>query len=111
MRISPSTARLFRATHSNFPAHRAAHLLDNTMGEALGKIYVAKYFPPEAKAKAVELVHNLLKAYEADIRTLDWMRPATKAKARREDCTSSRSRSAIPTSGATIRRSRSREAT
>jgi putative endopeptidase len=60
---------------------RAAHLLDGAMGEALGKIYVAKYFPPEAKAKAVELVHNLLKAYEADIQTLDWMSPATKAKA------------------------------
>ena len=31
---------------------RAAHLLDDAMGEALGKLYVAKYFPPEAKAKA-----------------------------------------------------------
>ncbi len=60
---------------------RAAHLLDNEMGEALGQLYVAKYFPPEAKAKALELVHNLLKAYEADIQTLDWMSPATKAKA------------------------------
>jgi len=60
---------------------RAAHLVDNTMGEALGKVYVAKYFPPEAKAKALELVHNLLKAYEADIQTLDWMSAATKAKA------------------------------
>ena len=60
---------------------RAAHLLDGTMGEALGKVYVSKYFPPEAKAKAVELVHNLLKAYELDIQTLDWMSPATKAKA------------------------------
>jgi putative endopeptidase len=60
---------------------RAAHLLDGAMGEALGKVYVAKYFPPEAKAKAVELVHNLLKAYEADIQTLDWMSAATKAKA------------------------------
>jgi putative endopeptidase len=62
-------------------ATRAAHLLDNTMGEALGKLYVAKYFPPAAKAKAVELVHNLLKAYEADIQSLDWMSPETKAKA------------------------------
>jgi putative endopeptidase len=60
---------------------RAAHLLDNLMGEALGKLYVAKYFPPEAKAKALELVHNLLKAYEADIQTLDWMSAETKAKA------------------------------
>ncbi len=60
---------------------RAAHLLDGLMGEALGKLYVAKYFPPEAKAKAVELVDNLLKAYDADIRTLAWMTPATREKA------------------------------
>jgi putative endopeptidase len=60
---------------------RAAHLLDNDMGEALGKLYVAKFFPPEAKAKAVELVNNLLKAYDADIRTLSWMTPATREKA------------------------------
>jgi putative endopeptidase len=60
---------------------RAAHLLDNLLGEALGKLYVAKYFPPESKAKAVELVNNLLKAYDADIRTLTWMSPATREKA------------------------------
>jgi putative endopeptidase len=60
---------------------RAAHLLDNQMGEALGKLYVAKYFPPESKAKAEELIGNLLKAYDADIRTLDWMTDATKQKA------------------------------
>ncbi len=60
---------------------RAVHLLDQQMGEALGKLYVARYFPPEAKAKADLLVSNLLKAYEADIKTLDWMGPATRAKA------------------------------
>jgi len=60
---------------------RAVHLLDQDMGEALGKLYVARYFPPEAKAKADLLVSNLLKAYEADIKTLDWMSPATRAKA------------------------------
>ena len=60
---------------------RGVHLLDGVLGEALGKIYVAKYFPPEAKAKADALVANLLKAYEADIKTLDWMSEATKAKA------------------------------
>ncbi|HEY2069195.1 MAG TPA: M13 family metallopeptidase [Rhizomicrobium sp.] len=60
---------------------RAAHLLDDSMGEALGKLYVAKYFPPEAKAKAVELVNNLLKAYDASIRKLSWMSPATREKA------------------------------
>jgi putative endopeptidase len=60
---------------------RAAHLVDGLMGEALGKIYVAKYFPPESKAKAQELIGNLLKAYDADIRTIDWMSDATKQKA------------------------------
>ncbi|HEY0265406.1 MAG TPA: M13 family metallopeptidase N-terminal domain-containing protein, partial [Rhizomicrobium sp.] len=46
---------------------RAMHLLDQEMGEALGKLYVARYFPPDSKAKADQLVQNLLKAYEADI--------------------------------------------
>jgi putative endopeptidase len=36
------------------------HLLDQQMGEALGKLYVARYFPPDAKAKADLLVSNLL---------------------------------------------------
>ena len=48
-------------------AEIGVHLLDDKLGEALGKLYVAKYFPPEAKAKADELVANLLKAYAADI--------------------------------------------
>ncbi|MGB8601712.1 MAG: M13 family metallopeptidase, partial [Rhizomicrobium sp.] len=69
-----STKQLDRET-------RGVHLIDGSMGEALGKIYVAKYFPPEAKAKAQELVANLLKAYDADIHTLSWMSDATKAKA------------------------------
>lgn len=60
---------------------RGVHLVDGSMGEALGKIYVAKYFPPESKAKVEALVANLLKAYDADIRTLPWMSDATKAKA------------------------------
>jgi putative endopeptidase len=60
---------------------RGVHLLDNLIGEALGKLYVARYFPPESKAKADALVANLLKAYEADIKTLDWMSPATRQKA------------------------------
>jgi putative endopeptidase len=60
---------------------RGIHLLDSQMGEALGKLYVARYFPPEAKAKIKQLVANLLKAYEADIGTLTWMTPATRAQA------------------------------
>ena len=60
---------------------RGIHLLDEQMGEALGKLYCASYFPPEAKAKSQQLVANLLKAYEADIRSLTWMTPATRQKA------------------------------
>ena len=60
---------------------RAIHLLDANLGEALGKLYCARYFPPESKAKMQELVGNLLKAYAADIRTLDWMSEPTRTKA------------------------------
>jgi putative endopeptidase len=60
---------------------RGIHLLDEQMGEALGKLYCARYFPPEAKARSRELVANLLKAYEIDIRSLSWMTPATRQKA------------------------------
>ena len=56
-------------------------MLDNNIGEALGKLYVSKYFSPEAKAKADALVQNLLKAYAGDIKTLTWMTPATREKA------------------------------
>jgi putative endopeptidase len=60
---------------------RGIHLVDSLLGEDLGKLYVARYFTPEAKAKAEQLVSNLLKAYEADIKTLTWMSPATREKA------------------------------
>ena len=60
---------------------RGVQLLDQDMGEALGKLYCARYFPPEAKTKIQQLVANLLKAYEQDIQSLDWMTPATRAKA------------------------------
>ena len=60
---------------------RGVHLLDAQLGEALGKLYTARYFPPESKVKAQKLVDNLLKAYEADIKTLPWMSEATRAKA------------------------------
>jgi putative endopeptidase len=62
-------------------ATRGIQLVDGSMGEALGKLYVERYFPPEAKAKADELVKNLLAAYDADIRTLTWMGDATRARA------------------------------
>ncbi|MGB8601711.1 MAG: M13 family metallopeptidase [Rhizomicrobium sp.] len=72
--VQGKTAQLPRET-------RAMAMVDGAMGEALGKLYVAQYFPPDAKLKAKALVDNLLKAYAADIKTLDWMSPQTRAKA------------------------------
>jgi putative endopeptidase len=57
---------------------RGIALLDGAMGEALGKRYVEKYFPPQNKARMEALVRNLLDAYRRDIDTLDWMGPDTK---------------------------------
>jgi predicted metalloendopeptidase len=62
-------------------ATRGLHLLDQRLGHPLGKLYVARYFPPASKAKVEALVANLLKAYDADIRTITWMTDATKQKA------------------------------
>jgi len=60
---------------------RAVALEDGVLGEAVGRVYVAKYFPPEAKAKIRELVENLRVALGQRIEKLDWMSPETKAKA------------------------------
>jgi len=60
---------------------RGLELIDSSMGEGLGKLYVAKYFPPASKARMDQLVGNLLAAYKADIDTLEWMSPETKQKA------------------------------
>ena len=61
---------------------RGADLINGSMGEAVGELYVAKYFTPEAKAKADELVHNIIAAMDARLSRLTWMAPETKVKAR-----------------------------
>jgi putative endopeptidase len=61
---------------------RGSGMVGNSMGEAVGQLYVAKHFPPEAKAKADELVQNLIKAMDVRLQNLTWMAPETKAKAR-----------------------------
>jgi putative endopeptidase len=61
---------------------RGIALLDDAIGEALGKRYVAKYFPPQNKARMQALIRNMLDAYRRDIDTLDWMSPETKKGAR-----------------------------
>jgi putative endopeptidase len=68
-------------TEQNERETRGVRLLDRELGEALGKLYVARYFPPSSKAKAEKLVANLLKAYEQDIRALPWMSETTRQKA------------------------------
>ena len=60
---------------------RCAESTDSLLGEALGRKYVEKHFPPAARARMQELVKNLLLAMGDTIRGLDWMSPATKAKA------------------------------
>jgi len=54
---------------------------DDAIGEALGKLYVGFYFPPEAKERALELVNNLKEALADRIKTLDWMDEPTKKEA------------------------------
>ena len=60
---------------------RGVTLIERSIGEALGKVYVAQYFPPERKAHMEKLVQNLLIAYRQSIDTLDWMGPETKKEA------------------------------
>lgn len=58
-----------------------AESTDRWLGEALGRKYVEKHFPPEAKARMQDLVKNLLSAMGEIIRGLDWMGPETKQRA------------------------------
>ena len=60
---------------------RAVESVENSLGESLGKIYVARHFPPEAKVRMDAMVKNLTKAYENSIRNLDWMSEKTKEQA------------------------------
>ena len=60
---------------------RCTEYVDDYLGEALGQAYVEKYFPPEAKQKALTIVNEIRTAMEQDINSLDWMSPATKQQA------------------------------
>jgi len=61
---------------------RAVDGLNNALGEAVGEVYVKRTFPPDAKAKMLDLVENLRRAYAQRIDALTWMTPATKVVAR-----------------------------
>ena len=60
---------------------RCVQSTDRNLGEALGQAYVDKYFPPVARARAKEMVNNLIAALRDDIPTLSWMGPDTKKEA------------------------------
>ena len=63
---------------------RGVQLVNDSIGEGLGKLYVARYFPPENKARTQALVQNLIAAYRGSIETLDWMSPDTKKAAQQK---------------------------
>jgi putative endopeptidase len=60
---------------------RIKNVVDGLLGEALGEVYVKKAFPPQAKARAMEMVNNLKEAMREHIRKLEWMDDSTKAAA------------------------------
>lgn len=60
---------------------RAIFVVNGTVGDELGKLYAAKYFPPSAKARAQAMVANIVAAFRKRVEMLTWMTPATKAQA------------------------------
>ena len=61
---------------------KGTQAIDAALGEAVGQVYVARHFPPEAKARMQDMVANLFTAYGESIDHLSWMTPATKVRAR-----------------------------
>ncbi len=77
--------RALRGTPAQPPRwRRGVQLLDGAIGELLGRLYVARQFTPAARARMLELVGNLIRAFDSSIDALDWMSPATRAEARRK---------------------------
>jgi len=60
---------------------RGVNVVNGSLGEVVGKVYVKRHFPPAAKERMLELVGNLVNAYEMSIKELDWMSDETKIEA------------------------------
>lgn len=60
---------------------RAVSVVESLMGDAVGRMYVQRYFPPDAKARMDVLVDNLREAYRVSINSLEWMTPETRQRA------------------------------
>ena len=91
---SPYLTAAFEAEHFDFYGRtlsgtpsdremwkRGVSVVEESMGEAVGKLYVERHFPASSKARMDELVANLIEAYRVDIAALTWMSDETKAKA------------------------------
>lgn len=75
-------SRVFTGTQEDLPRWRKAVAATNgALGEDLGQLYVKQYFPPESKAKALDLLHNIKKALREDLQTLSWMSEPTRKQA------------------------------
>lgn len=73
---------LFGVPQQRARDQRAINATSGALGDAVGKMYAAKYFPPKAKTEIQTLVRNIVAAFGKRIDNLDWMTPATKAKAK-----------------------------
>ena len=77
--------KTLRGTPEQSPLNeRALGVVNGSLGEALGKLYVEKYFPEEAKAVAKAMVDDVIAAYRVRINNLEWMSAETKQKAQRK---------------------------
>ncbi len=75
-------SKTLNGTKKQRPAdERALRTINGSVGEALGKLYVDEMFPPEAKAKAENMIANVIAAYKERIQNLEWMGDSTKIKA------------------------------
>ncbi len=75
-------SKYLRGDKKQRPAdERALATVNGTVGEALGKLYVDEKFPAEAKEKAETMIKNIIAAFQARIKVLDWMGDSTKIKA------------------------------
>jgi putative endopeptidase len=61
---------------------RCSSIVDSSLGEALGQVYVQQYFIGDSKAKTLEMVHDIESAMDRDLETLEWMSPETRVKAK-----------------------------
>jgi putative endopeptidase len=75
-------ARTLSGTEEILPRwKRAVRATQGALGEAVGQLYVQRTFTPEAKARAQEMVNNLIAALRSDLQTLEWMGPETRKNA------------------------------